>query len=154
GCQRMFVCEREDVHWSVSAGQRTQMGCARDLDIEVARGHAVAELLCKQPVARELPADHRIDARCPVHPMVDDLVIAGKCILGRAVLVKGGPYTCICADGTRAANARKRARYPLNEIANLLARRSHIVKVAVVVIVGGPNQAHVLPWVEEDLPAI
>jgi hypothetical protein len=86
--------------------------------------------------------------------VIDDLVLAGQGVLGGAEGVEGGPHRRRRRDGPRRADGRKDARDALDEVPDLLARGPDLIEIAVKIVVGGADNAHVLPGGHEDLPAV
>ncbi len=126
---------------------------AAGAEIEAPREH-VGHLLGEEPVARQLAADHRVDARRPVRRVIDDLVLARERVLGGPERVERGPHARVRADRARLVDLREDAGDALDQVPDLLARRVDLIEIAVEVVVGRADDAHVLPRLQEDLTAV
>src|ERR1019366_8310183 len=80
---------------------------ARDGDVEVSRRDEIAELLREHPVARELAADHRVDAgrSAPLglRAVVHDTVVTRQRVFGGPVVVQGRADAGVRSDRARLA---------------------------------------------------
>ncbi len=145
--------QREGIADGVAAGEDGGVRGAGDAEVEDARedvGHGLGE----EAVARQLAADHGIEAGRAVGCVIDDLVLAGERVLGGAEGVEGGADAGVGADGARLVDGGEDAGDAFDEVAHLFARGVDAVEVAVEVVVGGAEDGHVLPRLEEDLPPV
>src|SRR5919106_855912 len=86
--------------------------------------------------------------------VIVDGVLARKRVLQRSVFVQGGADPRPGAEDTRLADGRNGVLDALEQVLHFVLRHPEIVRVAVVVDVGGADDRRLLVWHDEDLPVV